>query len=63
MMVEKVGDVYAALYGVLRVLRPSPYKAGLFAVKRAIEVGIPPLNIFTDCASLIEAFAKGPRFC
>ena len=40
-MVDKDGAVYAALYGVLRGLRPSPFKAEFFAVMRAIEVGVP----------------------
>ena len=61
--VDEQGCVKHALYGVLQVLRPTAYKAELFAMIRLVQNARLPLTVFCDCDSLVQAFAKGAAYC
>ena len=57
------GDVRHALYGALQVLRPTAFKAELYAMVRLVQNAKPPLKVFCDRESLVNTFGRGAPYC
>ena len=61
--VNEKGDVLQAAYGETPDLDPTAFKAELRALQRAISYCVPPVQIYSDCRSLVNLFNSGEEAC